>query len=59
MTYAAKKIAAGIYEYRGFTIDQHETAYGMEWHVEGEGSFIEGSDTLREAKAKVDAFLAG
>ena len=58
MTHSAKKIAKGIYEYRGFTIDQHETAYGNEWHVTGKNSLIEASETLKSAKAKIDFFLA-
>lgn len=54
---AAKKIAAGLYEYRGFKIEYiHE---GRCWHISviGEEIPCEGASSLREAKAFIGYWI--
>lgn len=64
MTHAAKKIFAGLYEYRGYTIRNSETTWGeaawfidKDWDTCGPAN-LDYTATLRDAKASIDIALA-
>ena len=60
MSNAAKKINAGYYEYRGYTIRKGETTWGeivwfidKDWYTIGPGD-LDYTTTLREAKTSIE-----
>jgi hypothetical protein len=64
MTHAAKKISAGSYEYRGYTIRKGETTWGeaawfidKDWDTYGPSS-LDYTAALRDAKASIDIALS-
>lgn len=59
-----KRIKAGVYEYRGFSIKRFNLSYlmdselrGVQWDVYENGKQVEIADTLSDAVRLVDSFL--
>ena len=59
MTYSSKKIRAGLYEYRGYTIeDMYPHCGNRVWNITpiGEANATDAHNTLADAKSLVDSF---
>ncbi len=60
MKYSSKKIRAGLYEYRGYTIeDMFPHGGDRVWNItpEGEENATDAHNTLADAKGLIDHYL--